>query len=65
MYTSRAPHDLAGVKHAMELGLVLAALVLAVAVHGGTRLAAGFAAAPGIATMHRGPASRPHQRSAP
>jgi len=52
MYTSTAPHDLAGIKHALELGLVLAALVLAAAAHGGTRLAADFTAAPGIATMH-------------
>jgi hypothetical protein len=52
MSTSTAPHDLAGIKHALELGLVLTALVLAAAAHGGTRLAADFTAAPGIAAMH-------------
>jgi hypothetical protein len=52
MYTSTAPHDLAGIKHVLELGLVLAALVLAAAAHGGTSLAADFTAAPGIAAMH-------------
>jgi hypothetical protein len=51
MYISTARHDLAGVKHALELGVVLAALVLAVAAHGGTRLPADFTAAPGIAAM--------------
>jgi hypothetical protein len=52
MYTSTAPHDLAGIKDALELGVALAALVLAVAAHGGTRLAADFTAAPGIAAMN-------------
>jgi hypothetical protein len=52
MYTSTAPRDLAGIKHALELGLVLAALVLAAAAHGGTRPAADSTAAPGIAAMH-------------
>jgi hypothetical protein len=48
MSTSTAPHDLAA-RHALELGLILAALVLAAATHGGTRLATDFTAAPGIA----------------
>jgi hypothetical protein len=52
MYVSTAPHDLAGVKHASELGLVLAALVLAVAAYSRTRLAADFTAAPGVVMMH-------------
>jgi hypothetical protein len=52
MYTSTTPHDLAGIKQALELGLVLAALVLAPAGHGGTRPAADFTGAPGIAAMH-------------
>ena len=52
MYTSTTPHDLAGIKDALELGVALAALVLAVAAHGGTRLAADFTAAPGIAAMN-------------
>jgi hypothetical protein len=52
MSTSTALHDLAGIKHALELGLILAALVLAAAAHGDTRLAPDFTATPGIAAMH-------------
>jgi hypothetical protein len=52
MYTSTAPHDLAGIKHALELGLILAALVLAAAAHGDTRPAPDFTATPGIAAIH-------------
>jgi hypothetical protein len=53
MSTSTAPHDLAGLKHAVELGLVLAALVLAAAAaHGDTRLDPDLTAAPDFASMH-------------
>jgi hypothetical protein len=52
MSTSTAPHDLAAIKHALELGLILAALVLAVAAHGDTRQAPDFTAAPDIAAIH-------------
>jgi hypothetical protein len=48
MYTSTAPPDLSRHQHALELGLVLAALVLATVAHGGTRLASDFTAAPGV-----------------
>jgi hypothetical protein len=37
MHTSTASHDLTAIKHALELGLILAAIVLAIAAHGGTR----------------------------
>jgi hypothetical protein len=47
MSTSTAPHDLAAIKHALELGLILAALVLAAAAHGDTRLAPDGMAATG------------------
>jgi hypothetical protein len=47
MSTSTALDDLAGIKHALELGLLLAALVLAAAAHGDTRLAPDFIAATG------------------
>jgi hypothetical protein len=47
MPTSTAPHDLATIKHALELGLLLASLVLAVAAHGDTRLAPDVMAATG------------------
>jgi hypothetical protein len=52
MSTSTAAHDLAGIKHALELGLILGALVLAVAAHGETTLTCDFKAAPEIAAMH-------------
>jgi hypothetical protein len=52
MSTSTAAHDLAGIKHALELGLILGALVLAVATHGETTLTCDFKAAPEIAAMH-------------
>jgi hypothetical protein len=45
MSMSSAPHDLAAIKHALELGFILAALVLAAAAHGDTRPAPDFAAA--------------------
>jgi hypothetical protein len=48
MSTSTAPHDLASIKHALELGLILAALVLAAAAHGDTRPAPDFTPAPDI-----------------
>jgi hypothetical protein len=47
MSTSTAPHDLAAIKHALELGLILAALVLAAAAHGDTRLVPDLMAAAG------------------
>jgi hypothetical protein len=50
MSTSTAPHDLAGIKHALELGLILSALILVAAAHGDTRQDPDFAAAPGIAS---------------
>jgi hypothetical protein len=51
MSTSTAAHDLAGIKHALELGLILGALVLAVAAHGETTLTCDFKAAPEIAAI--------------
>jgi hypothetical protein len=54
MYASTTPHDPAGIKQALEPGLVLAALVLAPAGYGGARPAADFMDAPGIAAMHDG-----------
>jgi hypothetical protein len=51
MSTSTAPHDLASIKHALELGLILAALVLAA--RGSWRHETGRClAAPGIAAIH-------------
>jgi hypothetical protein len=52
MSTSTAPHDLAAIKHALELGFILAALVLAAAAHGDTRPAPYFTAAPDVAAIH-------------
>jgi hypothetical protein len=52
MSMSTAPHDLAGIKHALELGLILAVLVLAAAAHGDTRLAPDFTTGPDIAAIY-------------
>jgi hypothetical protein len=38
MSTSTAQHDLVGIKHALELGLILAALVLAASAYAVARL---------------------------
>jgi hypothetical protein len=37
MPTSTSSHDLTAIKHALELGFILAAIVLAIAAHGYTR----------------------------
>jgi hypothetical protein len=52
LFTSTAPHDLAAIKHALELELLLAALVLAAAAHGDTRPDPDLTAAPDIAAKH-------------
>jgi hypothetical protein len=52
MSTSTAPHDLAAIKRALELGLILAVLVFAAAAHGDTRPAPDFTAAPDITAIH-------------
>jgi hypothetical protein len=53
MSMSTAPHDLAGIKHAFELGLILAALVLVAAAHGDTRPTRYFTTtAPDIAAIY-------------
>jgi hypothetical protein len=53
MLTSTISHDLAAIKHALELGLILAAIVLAIAAHGDTRqLESDLMAAQGIVAMH-------------
>jgi hypothetical protein len=52
MSTSTAPHDLAAIKHALELGLILTALGLAAAAHGDTRQDPDFTATPDITAIH-------------